>query len=373
MHSLVLDARNFAKLSGSIGQVSKLASLATGTNGSLELAAALVSTSGNQIYNMPLTYTVGTATSPVTFRSMTGDIDFASTISAGANAKPATRSLFVEALNGNVYLRDQVGISQEDARFSDYLNLTDVNPYNFQISAADIWLYADVTSFEQQIYNGTVHIGNNGANGFTRLLISLDPTIHFSGPINDAVERTHTLDVRAVTTNVANGLIPTIRFDGTIGQDSILYGLRALTGVQAEDPAAMIGTVLSDLPGARFGTVTIGGNINTWSDQTYVSGSILIGSNSGTPVSLYSAVGVVRLLARPDPNEEIIDGGNLARSTSAAALALETVTLGMARETHLGETAVRAAGQMLTNSKSESGPLKTADCAAPAGECVAVP
>jgi hypothetical protein len=210
-----------------------------------------------------------------------------------------------------VYVRGQVGTSLAGVRFGDYQSVTDVNPYGFSVSAGDIWLFADVTTFEQQRYDGSVHIGNNGSNGFTRLLVSLDPTVAFTGTINDTVPGTHTLDVRAVTTNPGNGLVPAVVFGGSVGQATPLLNLLAFAGVQASDPGAFAGNVAFEPPGARFGTVTIGGNVATVGNQTYVGGSVQIGGNAGQPVSLYSESGTVRLLARPDGTGGLVNGGNL--------------------------------------------------------------
>jgi len=310
-YSLLLDARESAELAGPVGQVGRLSSLSTGTSGALTVATTLVSTTGSQDYNVPLTFTAGSLISPLVLRSQSGDIDLGSTVSAGANSKGAMRSVSIQAPSGNVYVRNQVGTSIAGVRFGDYQSATDVNPYGFAVSASDIWLFADVTTFEQQLYDGRVHIGNNGSNGFTRLLVSLDPSVEFTSTVNDTTSGEHTLDVRAVTTNPGNGLVPTIRFGGSIGQTNPLYSLFALAGIQASGSGAMAGNVAFDPPGVRFGTVTISGDVATVGNQTYLGGSVVIGANSGQPVSLYSESGSVSLLARPDPTGGLVNGSNL--------------------------------------------------------------
>jgi len=310
-YALTLNAQDLIDLGALVGQSARLGSLVTGNTGEIVIDSTLVSTTGNQVYQVPLRFTQGNLTSPLVLASQSGDIDFMSTVSAGADSKASQRSLSVSAPNGNVYIRDQVGVSLVGVTFGDYVGTTDVNPYGLTVSASDIWLYADVTTFEQQRYDGNVHIGSSGANGFTRLLVSLDPSVVFLGDINDTVAGRHILDVRAVSTDANNGLLPEVSFEGAVGQSAALAGLRAFAGIQSFQGGAKVGDVLTEPAGRRYGTIGIGGNVTTVGDQTYAGGSVGIGVNDGKAVTLYSESGQVRILARPGIGGGLDNGENL--------------------------------------------------------------
>jgi hypothetical protein len=55
------------------------------------------------------------------------------------------------------------------------------NLKNLTVSGNEIFIKADITTEYNQSYTGHTQIGNNGTNGLTRSLISLDPTISFYG------------------------------------------------------------------------------------------------------------------------------------------------------------------------------------------------
>ena len=55
------------------------------------------------------------------------------------------------------------------------------NLKNLTVSGNEIFIKADITTEYNQSYTGHTQIGDNGTNGLTRSLISLDPTISFYG------------------------------------------------------------------------------------------------------------------------------------------------------------------------------------------------
>jgi hypothetical protein len=189
-------------------------------------------------------------------------------------------------------------------------------------------VYADITTFEQQRFEGNVHIGSNDVNGFTRMLVSLDPSVVFLGDINDTVPGRHTLDVRAISLDASNGLLPEVRFEGAVGQSSALASIRAFAGIQSRQAGATVGDVLTEPLSMRHGSVGIGGNVSTVGDQTYVGGSVAIGLNNGQTVQFYSEQGQVRILARPGVESGLNNGENLEILLGdGASLSQDTIDL----------------------------------------------
>lgn len=228
-----------------------------------------VNTVNDQIYNGPLTFmSTGSFASP-NFRSSQGDISFMGTVSAGANSKGAQRSLAVSATNGTVLFNDQVGqdVILNRANGADTINFASYNrnsisPYSVDVDAAEIRIFGDITSFETQMYHGPALIGDNGVNGNTRLLLSMDPAIDFTSSIDDAVAGRHNLMLRAIALNVAE--IPRIAY-GDVGQLSALASLDVLTGVQ--NPL----TVVADVS-QPAGSIATTGTVSTTGGERRVSG-----------------------------------------------------------------------------------------------------
>ena len=66
----------------------------------------------------------------------------------------------------------------------DYLNFrskSTLNVKSISVNADEIYIRADIITSLTQTYNGHVNIGDNGTNGTTRSLISIDPEIRFIG------------------------------------------------------------------------------------------------------------------------------------------------------------------------------------------------
>ena len=178
----------------------------------------------------------GTAADPLEINSTTGDITFNGTLTAGSGSKAATRSLqingnYKEGDNytnaGNVTFNDRVGYAFNGQIFT---NLTGTNFYNFDITGNSININADIMTFNAQEYTGPVLIGDNGSNGLTRRLVSIDPSVTFNHSVNDS-DGTHTLIVEAYALD-ASDPAPTITANGEIGdQTAFANPVQFITGV----------------------------------------------------------------------------------------------------------------------------------------------
>ncbi|MGV0963538.1 MAG: beta strand repeat-containing protein, partial [Polynucleobacter sp.] len=268
-YSLALGSQN-ALGSANVASTGGILSVTGGaTLSRLSVAGAVtidsvINTIGDQVYSGPLTFLTGNNSSTANFNSSAGNISFMSTVSAGAGSKAAKRNLVVTAANGTVLFNDQVGLDVVDrlsASYtlnpytSTYSGLSGVNPYAMNVTAQNIKLFGDVTTFDGQEYNGPVLIGDNGSNGRTRLLLSMDPSVVVNGPINDVTAGQHTLLMRAFSLLANVGPAPTIRY-GNVGNISPLAELSALVGVQETNPALspVVGQQAAGAP--LFGSVT---------------------------------------------------------------------------------------------------------------------
>lgn len=264
---------------------------------------SIINTLGDQQYNGSLTFLSSGIPSSMqssmapNFYASTGNISFMSTVSAGIDSKSSQRSLVVSAPNGAVLLNDQVGqdvVSNRATKiqtinFSNY-NQSSVSPYAVDVSAQTIKLFGDVTSFSGQQYNGSVLIGDNGSNGNTRLLLSMDPSISFSGSINDTVSGQHTLMLRALS--LGSGQVPEISL-GSVGLSVPLSGLDVLVGEQNQS------SVVADITTNRYdyvGTVSLTGSVSTTNDQLYVANSIPLTSSASQVITFHSDRGAIEMI-----------------------------------------------------------------------------
>jgi hypothetical protein len=164
----------------------------------------------------------------------------------------------------------------------------------------------------EQTYDGSVIIGNNGSNGSTRTLLSLDPLIHFKGTVDDAVANTHTLIARAVSVETGPNQIadvPRLIFEGKVGGASPLYALQAITGVQsaAGMPGDIdIATTIAS-PFTMIGQIVIKDSVTTLQDQTYVANAIDIGGGTNKLI-LTTDNGVINIYAGQNFNHPILPG-----------------------------------------------------------------
>jgi hypothetical protein len=272
-------------------------------NGSSSIGG-FVSTYGNQFYGGPVTFTSsgvlsngGIAAVP-NFFSSAGNISFNSTVSAGLGSAAARRNLVVSAQNGAVLFNDQVGQNVIDARnvsiltipYSSYSH-ADISPYALEVAAQKIQIFGDISTFNSQQYTGAVLIGNNGANGKIRLLLSMDPSINVSGSINDAVSGQDVLVLRAIRLP-GDTAIPTITY-GDVGTTAPLAGFDVLVGQQNTDP--MVRPLVADISPSRYdyvGTINNGGSVSTTGNQLYVGNNIsLTGVNT-----LTSQLGTIEMI-----------------------------------------------------------------------------
>jgi autotransporter-associated beta strand protein len=238
--------------------------------------AGNITTAGNQTFNDEVRL-VGTTT----IQSTAGNLSFEATITAPNNTKSSRHSLAVLAA-GTITFNREIGVISSNI----YSNLrASGNVYNLAVTASTIYINADISTIEEQVYNGAVIIG-----GVTpvRTLLSLDPLIRFNGTVDDAVANTHTLIVRAVSVSLNPGTpaeVPKIIFDKAVGATSPLFELQAITGVQS-----LASTTAGDIdveatiasPTDMIGRVIVRESVTATEKQTYVANRIDMGGPEKT-------------------------------------------------------------------------------------------
>ena len=213
-----------------------------------------INTVDNQLYGGAVTLSSGSAIAPIVISSQSGNITFLSTV----NSDAANRSLTINALAGKVTLTDTAGYLSQSRLVKG------PSIFDLYINSKDILLKGDIYTLSSQVYKGAVVISDNGTNGLTRAFLSQDPSITFLGTIDDSLNVTHTLNVKAVS--FSEDQIPEITFKGAIGSIVPLGGLIVTTEMRL-DPAK---------PAKPAGGITIGGDITTIGPQTYTGGSIFL-------------------------------------------------------------------------------------------------
>jgi autotransporter-associated beta strand protein len=236
-----------------------------------------ITTLGTQTYNGPVT--LNNAANITTLTSESGNINFGSTLVAGAN----NQSLTLNALQGRVIFNDQVGVATQtynavtgvytSRTFQAYLGLSLQNLTNLTVTADTILLNGDITTFTAQTYNGNVRVGDNGQNGPTRVLLSEDPSIIINGLIDDVVSGQHNLVLRAIRFGGTD--TPVISVNGLVGSLIPLNSITITTGEQNMS-GVPISSDSSDNPNNYIGDVLINGNITTTGDQIYTGNKILV-------------------------------------------------------------------------------------------------
>ncbi|QWD80805.1 S-layer family protein [Polynucleobacter sp. MWH-S4W17] len=235
-----------------------------------------IKTVDSQQYGGAVTLSSGTANVPMVISSQDGNIAFLSTV----NSDSENRSLTINALSGKVTLTDTVGYLSP-SRLAKGPSI-----YDLAINAKDILLKGDVYTLNTQTYNGAVVISDNGSNGLTRTFLSEDPSITFLGTIDDSLNITHTLSVKAVSFDANQ--VPLITFRGAIGSIVPLGGLVVVTEMHLDpDPAK---------PGTPAGDITIGAGISTIGPQTYSGNGIILDPAPGAgPIYLTTKDGAILL------------------------------------------------------------------------------
>jgi autotransporter-associated beta strand protein len=244
-------------------------------NGDVTLVSG-IRTQGAQTYNGAVTLAYGNETElgALTLTTDDNNVTFNGTIRADSNSKITDvnkRSLWIDAGTGTVTFNDRVGLTQA----TGIDNTSTANIYNLNVTAANIKINADITTLEEQLYDGAVDIGDNGTNGTIRTLLSVDPRIEFLGTIDDAATNTHSLIVKAITFDTA---VPIIIFAKAIGSTRSLLDISAITGRHI-GPA--VGDVSTD-PLQQVGELTIGGSVTTLRNQSYQANVINLGSSNAS-------------------------------------------------------------------------------------------
>jgi hypothetical protein len=151
-------------------------------------------------------------------------------------------------------------------------------------------------TFETQEYSGPVIVGDNGANGYMRTLLSMDPSITFNHTVDDSGANLHTLCVSALALSADSEQIPTITFEGDVGTTTPLDDLIMIIGVQ--DTTSVFETI-------RTG-VSIDGQSITYNGLSY-SSSQTVTTFAGDVVSSSSS-------------SSNVNGGSLSTSSSLDAV-----------------------------------------------------
>jgi len=265
--------------------------------GPVTLASDVVST-GDQTYGAPVTLSVGGFQNPLTIQSVAGNVTLNGTVSAGTNAKQAQRSLSLMA-GGRVTIGDQIGLPVRQLLFGQYQGTTDTSPYALSVQASEIYLLADVTTFEQQRYIGSVFIGDNGSNGFMRTLISLDPRVSFLGTVDAVIEGLHGLDVRAYSLAASLNEVPIVEFEGAVGRQRALASLFVDVGLQNPSPLALVATPAPNVP-LTTGVVTLADDVTTTGSQFYRGNTVDLGV-VGREITLNARSGTVDIVVGAGP------------------------------------------------------------------------
>jgi len=143
------------------------------------------------------------------------------------------KSLTLTANNGAVTLNGNVGNAMLDTFYVNYdaYRTGSKNIYRLDVSALAVALNADVTTFENQTYTGAISVGDNGMNGITRTLISMDPNITFIGKVDDATANTHNLIVKSIAPPNST-VAPEINFNYDVGSIRAFKSFTTIIGYQ---------------------------------------------------------------------------------------------------------------------------------------------
>jgi hypothetical protein len=144
-----------------------------------------------------------------------------------------------------------------------------------------------------------VIVGNNGTNGYTRTVFSMDPSITFNHNVDDSGANLHTLIVSALALSADSEQIPTITFDGDVGATTPLDDLIMNIGIQ--DTTSVFETL-------RTG-VSIDGQSITYNGLSYNS-SQTVTTFAGDTVSSSSS----------SSSSSNVNGGSLSTSSSLDAV-----------------------------------------------------
>jgi hypothetical protein len=265
-----------------------------------------ISTSGNQTYNGRVLVADGTTNSidilsvdsnknivlsgvesakVLSLQSSNGSITFNGLVQANLNNLDKKLSLVVNALNG-VFINQVVGgnvesINAAGSYAANRFGTQGAYLYDLKINAssgfelAPIAINADVITAGSQTYGSPVTIGDNGSNGFTRSLISLDPAITFNSTVDDSAVGVHTLITKAIA-NDWSGVKPLVDYQDKVGSTKALNELVTVVGVRSGiDDLGQLNANSSETN--RLGTVFIRDDITTVGNQSYSADSAVVG------------------------------------------------------------------------------------------------
>ncbi|WP_216257219.1 MBG domain-containing protein [Polynucleobacter sp. AP-Melu-500A-A1] len=247
------------------------------TGGTTQLLSNITTTGAQTYSDLILGSTVSGTT---TLRTSNANINFMGKID-GATAK--SQSLVANAGTGIVTIGDSVGSA---ARLN-----------SIAMTGSSINILADIITAVGQTYNGNAFIGDAAYIGraptvgflfsgyssyfqystpaitstikylnmnpiYVRTMISEDPNVTFNGTVNDLVPNTHTLLVAAIAPDATAGssAAASVNFGASVGNVSPLYSLNTQVVVNQSQANSVSNYV---------GTVSLVGNVATYSDQTY--------------------------------------------------------------------------------------------------------
>jgi hypothetical protein len=165
-----------------------------------------------------------------TLTSNSADIAFNGTLFASNQ-----QSLSINATLGSVTFGDSVGNSSQinggtqNPLYATYDKTRNIN--NLFVNASRILIKGNIATVGDQILKGAILIGDNGQNGFTRTLLSADPSIQIIGTVDDAGSSTHTL-ILYVIAAPSGGAAPTLNIGGPVGSLMPLAKLSQIVGRQ---------------------------------------------------------------------------------------------------------------------------------------------
>ena len=249
-------------------------------NGPVKLASD-INTTGSQTYNgavlLDAGYAAGEVITPMTISTVNGDITFGGTLTAGDNALSTKQSLTLNAggPTSKITFNDTVGssLTTNGDTYGDYLaNPGTKSIYNLNITAVQIVVNANITTFASQEYHGDVVIGDNKTNGTVRTILAEyteSPKITFFGKIDDSTANTHDLIVKAVSLTSKGS---EVTFEGAIGSITPLKTLTVALGSQNPDTSSKYSDIR---PNDYLDGMIIKANITTYGDQNYAQKSEL--------------------------------------------------------------------------------------------------
>ena len=117
----------------------------------------------------------------LTINAGLGYVMFKNRVGADPLLETNTTVLSLNTTSGNDYVAFGNRKYSAGTSFATSTLRTSANLKSLTVTGDEIFIKADITTDYNQTYTGHVRIGNNGTNGTTRSLISLDPTISFYG------------------------------------------------------------------------------------------------------------------------------------------------------------------------------------------------